>query len=60
MKNIKNLAILGLFTVAFASCDMEVVPPSEIAAENFWKTEKRCMVWSECLLCTNGWHGYLG
>ena len=40
MKNIKNLAILGLFTVAFASCDMEVVPPSEIAAENFWKTEK--------------------
>lgn len=56
MKNIKNLAILGLFTVAFASCDMEVVPPSEIAAENL----KRCMVWSECLLCTNGWHGYLG
>lgn len=40
MKNIKNLAILGLFTVAFASCDIEVVPPSEIAAENFWKTEK--------------------
>ena len=40
MKNIKNLAVLGLFTVAFASCDMEVVPPSEIAAENFWKTEK--------------------
>lgn len=40
MKNIKRLAVLGLFTATLISCDMEVLPPSEIAAGNFWKTEK--------------------
>lgn len=40
MKTIKNLVVFGLFATAFTSCDLDVVPPSEIAAESFWKTEK--------------------
>ena len=33
------IAIL-LVTGTFNACDLEVVPPSEISAENYWKTDK--------------------
>ena len=41
MKNLIIKSTLILFIVAsFYSCDLEVTPPAEISAENFWKTDK--------------------
>lgn len=41
MKNIiRNLTIFFSLGVILSSCDMEVTPPAEIVAENFWETEK--------------------
>jgi len=37
---IKNAFSFLLLMVAFTSCDLDVVPPADIAAENFWKNEK--------------------
>lgn len=38
--NIKKIVAYTIMTASLVACDLEVVPPSEIAAENFWKTEK--------------------
>lgn len=38
--NIRKIVAYTLMSASFIACDMEVVPPSEIASENFWKTEK--------------------
>lgn len=40
MKKIKKIVVLSFLAVTMASCDLDVVPPSDIAAGNFWKTEK--------------------
>lgn len=41
MKNNIKLFALGLLVAgSFTACDLEVVPPADMAAENFWKTEK--------------------
>lgn len=41
MKNNIKIIALGLCMAgSFTACDLDVVPPSEMAAENFWKTEK--------------------
>lgn len=37
---IRNWTVLGFTAVAFAACDLDVTPPSDISAESFWKTEK--------------------
>ncbi len=37
---IKNIAVIIAFIGAFTACDLDVVPPGEISAENFWKTDK--------------------
>lgn len=37
---IRNIIALFLFTGIFTSCDLDVVPPADISAENFWKTDK--------------------
>ncbi len=34
-----TLALL-LGSTSFTSCDLEVIPPSDISTESFWKTEK--------------------
>lgn len=36
----KHIAVYALLTASLASCDLEVVPPAEIASQTFWKTEK--------------------
>lgn len=38
--NIKNVWASVLLAAIFTACDLDVVPPSDIAAESFWKTEK--------------------
>lgn len=30
----------ALFCVLFNACDLDVIPPSEISSENYWKTDK--------------------
>lgn len=40
MKNIKNLILFIGLGLAAASCDMEVVPPTTIGQDTFWRTEK--------------------
>lgn len=37
---IKNIILLCTLTSIVYSCNMDVIPPSEISAENYWKTEK--------------------
>lgn len=37
---IKNIITVVILAGAFTACDLDVVPPSDIAVENFWKTEK--------------------
>ena len=37
---IKNLILFCSLVSVLTSCDLDVVPPAEISAENFWKTEK--------------------
>ena len=37
---IKSLLWTGLLAASFSSCDLDVVPPDSMAAENFWQTEK--------------------
>ena len=34
-----KLFILGLFVLFFSSCELDLISPSEIVKENFWKTE---------------------
>lgn len=36
----KQIAVYTLLTASLASCDLEVIPPSEIATQTLWKTEK--------------------
>lgn len=36
----KNIALGVILMTSVSSCDLEVVPPSNIASETFWKTEK--------------------
>ena len=38
--HIKSLVLFCTLTGVLTSCDMDVVPPAEISAENFWQTEK--------------------
>lgn len=40
MKNINVIILIVSGLLQLVSCDMEVVPPSEISEQNFWKTEK--------------------
>lgn len=37
---IKRFAALCVLAGAFTACDLDVMPPAEISAENFWKTDK--------------------
>ena len=37
---IKNLILFCSLVSVLTSCDLDVVPPAEFSAENFWKTEK--------------------
>lgn len=71
MKNSIKLFALGLILAgSFTACDLEVVPPADMAAENFWKTEKDawyalnscyaeldgCQLYDEC--CTDNSHSH--
>lgn len=38
--SIKSLAVVGLLTISLSACDTNVIPPADIAAENYWKTQK--------------------
>ena len=38
--NIRKIALGLCLTGALTACDLDVVPPADIAAENFWQTEK--------------------
>lgn len=38
--NIKYITFFALLCVSMASCDLDVVPPSDISTETFWKNEK--------------------
>lgn len=35
----KNIFILGLLVLFFSSCDLDIISPSDMVKENFWKTE---------------------
>lgn len=37
---IRNIIIGCIFAGIFTACDLDVTPPGEISAENFWKTDK--------------------
>lgn len=37
---IKYIALVGLTSVSITSCNLDVVPPTAISSENFWKTDK--------------------
>lgn len=66
---IRNLSLFCILMGGFfASCDLDVVPPAEMAGENFWKTEKDAWyflntcyqsmpavdIWDE--MCTDNFH----
>lgn len=67
---IKKIITLCVLIGTFSSCDMDVVPPANISAESFWKTEKdawyalngcyRSMpaldIWDE--MCTDNAHSH--
>lgn len=56
MKN-KSLIYSSLICgLSFAACDMDVVPPADISAENFWKTEKDA--WYGLTTCYETLSGY--
>lgn len=38
--NIRKIALGLCLTGALTACDLDVVPTADIAAENFWQTEK--------------------
>lgn len=38
--NIKKISILAMAMASLAACDLDVIPPSDIAAESIWKTDK--------------------
>ena len=38
--HIKSLVLFYALAGVLSACDMDVVPPAEISAESFWKTEK--------------------
>lgn len=70
MKNFKIFAIYLLLMGTFTACDLDVVSPTEISAENFWQTEKDAWyglnacyetlsgvdIWDE--LCTDNAHSH--
>ncbi len=37
---IKNINIVLISMFVFTACDLDVIPPADIAEENYWKTEK--------------------
>lgn len=37
---IKRIAALCILAGCFTACDLDVIPPAEISAENYWKTDK--------------------
>lgn len=39
-KNIKKIALGICLSGMLVSCNLDVIPPADMAAENFWKTEK--------------------
>ena len=49
---IKNLILFCSLVSVLTSCDLDVVPPAEISAENFWKTDLKYILYfkrdSEC------------
>ena len=38
--NIKYITFSALLCASMVSCDLDVVPPSDISTETFWKNEK--------------------
>ena len=66
---IKNLILFCSLVSVLTSCDLDVVPPAEISAENFWKTEKDAWyalngcyqsmpavdIWDEMCDCNEAW-----
>lgn len=68
--NIRKIALGLCLTGALTACDLDVVPPADIAAENFWQTEKDAWyalntcyatldgvdIWDE--LCTDNAHSH--
>jgi len=63
MKNILNkIVISAAFCMMYASCakKLDVLPPSEVVAENFWKTEKDAWIGlNACYSQLPGWDGYI-
>lgn len=57
--NIKYITFSALLCASMVSCDLDVVPPSDISTETFWKNEK-CLEWIERVVCRTPGHGYLG
>lgn len=49
--NIKKISILALAMASLAACDLDVIPPSDIAAESIWKTDKDAWCRSITYLC---------
>ncbi|MCD8310819.1 MAG: RagB/SusD family nutrient uptake outer membrane protein [Prevotellaceae bacterium] len=71
MRNKIKYLLSGLCAASLlAACDLDVIPPSDMSAENFWKTEKDawyglnscyaelsgCMLYDEC--CTDNAHSH--
>ncbi len=68
--SIKNIALGLCLAGAFSACDLDVVPPADLAVENFWQTEKDawyalnscyaelegCLLYDEC--CTDNAHSH--
>ena len=38
--SIKYIALSTLLVTSMGGCDLDVIPPSEISTETFWKNEK--------------------
>ena len=51
-RNIKNLLIGLCLTGGLAGCDLDVIPPANIAAESFWKDDKDA--WYALNACYSG------
>lgn len=63
MNNYLNkIVIIASLLVVFSSCTkkLDLLPPSDIVAENFWKTEKDAWLGlNACYSQLPGWDGYL-
>ena len=67
---LKNIILTCILGSAVTACDLDVVPPAEIAAENYWKTEQDAVfalngcyesmpaldIWDE--MCTDNAHSH--